>query len=47
MPSPLFFELHSDLLRERPGDDATTRTVLLTLDLPKAGYVFYFMRRSE
>ncbi|MDB5040737.1 MAG: transferase [Candidatus Eremiobacteraeota bacterium] len=36
MPSPLFFELHSSLPREGPGDDATTRSVLLSLDLPQA-----------
>jgi SAM-dependent methyltransferase len=36
MPSPLFFELHSSLPREGPGDDATTRSVLLSLDLPHA-----------
>jgi ubiquinone/menaquinone biosynthesis C-methylase UbiE len=36
MPSPLFFELHSNLPREGPGDDATTRSVLLSLGLPQA-----------
>jgi cyclopropane fatty-acyl-phospholipid synthase-like methyltransferase len=36
MPSPLFFELHSSLPREGPGDDATTRSVLLSLGLPQA-----------
>jgi hypothetical protein len=35
MPSPLFFEFYNSLPREGPGDDTTTRSVLLTLDLPK------------
>ena len=29
-------QLHSNLPREGPGDDATTRSVLLSLDLPQA-----------